>query len=292
MEPVVIIHGGVGGSARGDAEKEAVLIEIARRVYEVLCVEDARSAAFEALRLLEDAPAFNAGCGSKRQSDGVIRMSASIMDGETNRFAGVINVRKVQPVRLLKLLMEEPENTVLAGSSAEAYAVRKGLADDYDPYVEAVPGGDGPDGESKSGTVGVVALDAAGRIVAGTSTGGIGDEIPGRVSDAGTVAGNYACEAVGVSCTGIGEHIIYQAVAARLAARIQDGGEMVRAARKIIAEAERFRYRFGFIALDATGETVVTQTTGYRQSPVRFARAYAVGGEIRVETWRHRLRSV
>ena len=50
----------------------------------------------------------------------------------------------------------------------------------------------------------MVALDLNGYISAGTSTGGVGGEIPGRVSDSPTVAGNYANEFAGVSATGIG----------------------------------------------------------------------------------------
>lgn len=71
------------------------------------------------------------------------------------------------------------------------------------------------DKDKKFGTVGVVALDKAGNIAAGTSTGGMTNKKFGRVGDApiigaGTYANNKTC---GVSCTGHGEYFI-RAVAA------------------------------------------------------------------------------
>ena len=65
------------------------------------------------------------------------------------------------------------------------------------------------------GTVGVVALDRAGNIAAGTSTGGLQGKMPGRVGDspiigAGTYASNQSCA---VSATGAGEYFIRLGVA-------------------------------------------------------------------------------
>jgi L-asparaginase len=45
------------------------------------------------------------------------------------------------------------------------------------------------------------------KIAAATSTGGKGFEVPGRISDSATVAGNYANPFCGVSLTGVGERI-------------------------------------------------------------------------------------
>src|SRR5574337_934317 len=60
------------------------------------------------------------------------------------------------------------------------------------------------------GTVGAVALDQQGNIVAGTSTGGTCCKRPGRVGDSPLIGcGCYAdIEAGGVSCTGWGEAIM------------------------------------------------------------------------------------
>src|SRR3989442_464094 len=60
------------------------------------------------------------------------------------------------------------------------------------------------------GTVGAVALDRYGSLIAGTSTGGTCCKMPGRVGDSPLIGcGCYAdVEAGGVSCTGWGEAIM------------------------------------------------------------------------------------
>lgn len=59
------------------------------------------------------------------------------------------------------------------------------------------------------GTVGCVAIDREGRIVAGTSTGGLTNKRYGRVGDVPIIgAGTYASEVVAVSMTGWGEKIM------------------------------------------------------------------------------------
>jgi beta-aspartyl-peptidase (threonine type) len=70
---------------------------------------------------------------------------------------------------------------------------------------------------------GVVALDQAGNLAAGTRTGGTTWKMPGRVGDspligAGTYANNDGC---GISATGVGEYFIRNAVAADICARVR-----------------------------------------------------------------------
>src|SRR5208282_1518732 len=62
----------------------------------------------------------------------------------------------------------------------------------------------------EQGTVGAVALDLNGNLVAGTSTGGTCCKFPGRVGDSPLIGcGCYAdAESGGVSCTGHGEGIM------------------------------------------------------------------------------------
>jgi beta-aspartyl-peptidase (threonine type) len=73
----------------------------------------------------------------------------------------------------------------------------------------------------RSGTVGAVALDRDGRLVAGTSTGGSANKKWGRIGDSPVVgAGTYAGSHCGVSCTGWGEYFIRHAVAHDIQARM------------------------------------------------------------------------
>jgi L-asparaginase len=90
-----------------------------------------------------------------------------------------------------------------------------------------------------TGTIGVVALDVQGRLAAGTSTGGKGFERIGRVSDSAMPAGNYATGSAAVSCTGIGEHIMDECLAAKIVIRV--------------TEADEHKRDFGAIGIDASG---------------------------------------
>ena len=103
------------------------------------------------------------------------------------------------------------------------------------------------------GTVGCVALDADGKLAAATSTGGKGFEIPGRISDSATVAGNYVNAFCGVSLTGVGEDIVSNATAAKIVTRVTDGFTLERAFEKTFAELKPYDGFAGAIAIDNDG---------------------------------------
>ncbi|NET09846.1 MAG: isoaspartyl peptidase, partial [Symploca sp. SIO2B6] len=111
----------------------------------------------------------------------------------------------------------------------------------------------GDDTEAGRGTIGVVALDQNGQIVAGTSTGGKGFERVGRVSDSAMPAGNYATAQAGISCTGIGEDIIDECLAARIVVRVTDGLSLHDAFHRSFKEAESRHRDFGAIGIDNIG---------------------------------------
>jgi beta-aspartyl-peptidase (threonine type) len=126
--------------------------------------------------------------------------------------------------------MEKTPHVLLVGDGAEEFAKSQGieLVSPYYFYTErewkrfqdnqkAKKAGDG------HGTVGVVALDQAGNLAAGTSTGGTSLKMPGRVGDspiigAGTYANNDSCA---VSATGTGEYFMRNVVASDICARLR-----------------------------------------------------------------------
>lgn len=227
--------------------------------YPVLCKSGARTACIHAMRLLEDEALFNAGYGSKLQRDGTARMSAAFMDGRAGRFSGVINVENVRhPIDIAQILNRR-KHTVLAGQPAELFA-RSEQIPAFDPVTPHRLKEHQKRKRGETGTCGVVALGKDGRICVATSTGGIGYEVPGRVGDSPTVAGNYASSDCGVSCTGIGEHIINLAVAAKVSARVEDGQALGDVVDRLITEGNERSYRFGMIALDQAGCLKVGQT--------------------------------
>ena len=107
--------------------------------------------------------------------------------------------------------------------------------------------------EPRKGTIGVVALDCNGNIAAGTSTGGKGLERIGRVSDSAMPAGNYADASAGVSCTGIGEDIMEECLAAKVVIRVTDGMTLPEAMQKSMSESRSRKRELGAIAIARDG---------------------------------------
>ena len=277
--PLVIIHGGCGSyeSASIPYEKyDETLRPIVRKTYEILAKEGARSAAVEGLMLLENEEIFNAGTGSKLQRDGKARMSASFMDGKRKRFGAAINVENIRHPVELAFRLSSRKHSILAGVPATRFARNEEDMPKHDPVTEMRIQEFEERKEGESGTAGVVVLDASGRICAATSTGGIGYEIPGRVGDTPTIAGNFANAYCGISCTGIGEQIVNHSVAASVATRVEDGILLEDAVRRTLSKAKGKRDRFGLISLDRKGNWQVGQTESARV-------LYAVfdGSEIR-----------
>lgn len=260
----VIIHGGCGAresAAVSFNQYHEHLLPIIEKTYAYLAKTDnAIESALFAARLLEDDPIFNAGTGSRVQQDGEIRMSASIMDSIHNKFAAVINIQNVQhPADVAHSLMKQ-HHSILAGDEVTKFAHEKLGIKEYNPmtplryeeYLEAKKG--------LTGTIGVVVLDNNGAVCAITSTGGVGFEIPGRVGDSPTVAGNFASGVMGISCTGIGEHIVNQAVAAKVHTRVKDGMSLKKAVEISIKESDELGDYVGLIALDHQGNLSVGST--------------------------------
>ena len=95
----LVIQGGAGSLEGKTAEAQHIHLSLYRiweETFELLKKNTAEEAVIHGIRLLEDDPVFNAGTGSKLQSDGEVRMSAALMDGVKNRFSGVINVQNIR----------------------------------------------------------------------------------------------------------------------------------------------------------------------------------------------------
>ena len=253
----IIIHGGFFSESSTSPEtkeaKQKAVERIVKQSYDYLKTHSAVETVVYAVSLLEDDTLFNAGTGSQIQADGKIRMSASLMDGETQKMSGVINIEEVRnPILVAEILMNY-DDRVLGGSGATQFARQHG----FEKYSTEIPQRRS-EYEAKLlatriGTVGCVALDTSGKLAAATSTGGKGFEIPGRISDSATVAGNYANEFCGVSLTGVGEDIVSNATAAKIVTRVTDGFSLSEAFAKTFGELQRYDGFAGAIAIDHEG---------------------------------------
>lgn len=253
----IIIHGGFFSESSTNHEtkvaKQEALLRIAKDSYAYLQTHSAVETVVYAVSLLEDDELFNAGIGSQIQSDGKIRMSASLMDGATEKFSGVVNIEDVKnPIQVAQVLMKV-DDRVLGGSGATNFARQHG----FEVFSTEIPQRR-KEYEDKlaatgTGTVGCVALDVNGNLAAATSTGGKGFEIPGRISDSATVAGNYVNQHCGVSLTGVGEDIVSGAVATKIVTRVTDGFTLEKAFEKTFAELKPYDGFAGAIAIDKNG---------------------------------------
>ncbi|GCL36976.1 beta-aspartyl-peptidase [Sphaerospermopsis reniformis] len=277
IQPKLIIHGGAGSSLQGKGGLASVrrsLHTVIQEVYSLLITgATASDAVVRGCQMLEDDPRFNAGTGSVLQSDGQIRMSASLMDGTSGRFSGVINVARVKnPIEMALFLQNSPDRVLSDYGSSELarelqiptynaltdLRLNEWMQEREDNFKRTMAGVVAePEMAEMSnagrGTIGVVALDGYGQLAAGTSTGGKGFERIGRVSDSAMPAGNYATQYAGVSCTGIGEDIIDECLAAKIVIRVSDGMSLKEAMLRSFTEASKNERDLGAIALDATG---------------------------------------
>lgn len=284
---MLVIHGGAGTILKenmtADLERQyrEKLAEALEAGHAVLAAGRPALDAVEAsIRIMEDSPLFNAGKGAVFTHEGRNELDASIMEGKTRRAGAVAGVTIVRhPISAARAVMEKTRHVLLTGRGAELLATRSGL-EIVDPSYfwterrwkalqkelvkEQGASGSAADLEldsepfaHKFGTVGAVALDRAGNLAAGTSTGGTTNKRWGRVGDspiigAGTWADNDTCA---VSSTGDGEYFIRAAAAYDVAARMKYGGVSVgEAARAVIHETvPALGGGGGMIALDAQG---------------------------------------
>ena len=292
--PVAIaLHGGAGTIERGAMSEEleatyrAFLDDAITRGYEQLL--EGRSGldvVVNVIQLMEDSPLFNAGRGAVYTWEGTHELDASIMHGEhldAGAVAGVSTVKS--PIALARTVMEDSPHVMLAGAGAEAFALERGFdpvpaeyfaterrREALEAYKANEQAGLKPEADHKFGTVGVVVLDQAGNLVAGTSTGGMTGKRWGRIGDspvigAGTYADNRSCA---VSATGHGEYFIRHTVARDICARMQFGGMTLQEASSavIMEELVAANGEGGIVAVDPAGEVaLVFNTPGmYRAS--------------------------
>jgi beta-aspartyl-peptidase (threonine type) len=260
MQPArwgMVIHGGAGTISREQMtpEREAAyragLERALRAGYAVLQRGGPSLDAVQAaINVMEDDSLFNAGKGAVLNAEGNAELDAAIMNGATLAAGAVAGVHRVRnPITLARAVMEKSPHVMMVGDGAEIFARQQGITLVDPSYFITAPrraswerqraadsvraaSGRGmvvngpaysvPD-ERKFGTVGAVALDQAGNLAAGTSTGGTQMKRYGRVGDspiigAGTYANNRSC---GVSATGTGEYFIRNTVAHSICALVE-----------------------------------------------------------------------
>jgi beta-aspartyl-peptidase (threonine type) len=303
---VLMLHGGAGNYknlAPELLEARRAAITEAAEIGALILREGGKGldAVEAALRAMEDSGLFDAGRGAYYTREGVPELDASIMDGRTLQAGAVASVKHIaNPISLARMVMERTKHVMLVGTGAEDFARAQGVElvppyyffneREWKRYQEKKAG----EGKKPSaflprdrvyGTVGAVALDRAGNLAAGTTTGGTSYKMPGRVGDtpligAGTYANNESCA---VSGTGEGEFFIRNVVAADICERVrylhvpleQAAGDVV------MKELVDQHGEGGVIALDRQGHVATPfNTDGMIHATVR------ADGKIAIEVWK------
>lgn len=280
----IAVHGGAGAWEKDAHEpaQKGVLAAVQAGAAELAAGASALDAVVAAVVALENDPIFNAGTGSTLNIRGEVECDASVMEGHTLRGGAVAAVRGVRnPILLAREVLARTDHVLLAGAGAEELARLWGLATGNEPTEarrerwrkarEKLGAGKAPDSmphllellrahpelaAERRGTVGAVAVDAAGRCATATSTGGVLFKLPGRVGDTPILgAGSWADAAGAASATGQGE-LVMRTLTTRVACeRIAAGADAARAAREAIehTNAAVGSADLGLIVVDAAG---------------------------------------
>jgi len=256
--PALLLHGGAGVLADRAYDREIEHMAALARAGRNLMIEGASAldAVVATVKALEESGLYVAGKGSSPNRAGRYELDAAVMDGAT-RNAGAVSALEgfLSPVEAARAVMEQTPHVLLAGAGAAAFADEHGLARVADPARYYVPAA-APDTRAiPTGTVGCAAIDAAGRLAAATSTGGVLNKYWGRVGDTPIIgSGTWADERAAISCTGQGEFFMRANAAADVSARMRYAkASLAAACGGVLDDVARLGGEGGLIAVDSAG---------------------------------------
>lgn len=296
MKPAIIVHGGAWDIPQDEHESHIKGCRLAVLAgFKVLAAgQSALDAVEAAVTVLEDDPTFDAGIGSHLNEAGKVQLDAGMMDGATWQVGAVVAVEHLRnPIQVARLLLTSKYN-MLAGEGAVAWAARHGIAP-IDPALLIVPREQAryerirqkrAEARQSGGTVGAVAIDRQGNLVAGTSTGGTLFKPIGRVGDSPLPGCGYFADngSAAVSSTGRGEAIMRVQLARTAADFVAKSGDEIKtelfcepAKAAVRVLAERVQGEGGLIMIDQAGRV------GFAHNTPHLARAYMIDGMVEPE---------
>ncbi|HZV22420.1 MAG TPA: N(4)-(beta-N-acetylglucosaminyl)-L-asparaginase [Luteimonas sp.] len=223
-------------------------------------------------------------CGNPDR-DGVLTLDASIMDGD-GRCGAVAALEDIDhPVTVARRVMEKTPHVLLVGEGAQQFAMAQGFekkpllteearkawrewlkTSEYKPRINAERerrfDSAHPGDSSNHDTLGILALDANGRLAGACTTSGMAWKLHGRVGDSPIVgAGLYVDNEVGAAtASGVGEEMIRNAASFLVVELMRQGRSPAEACREAIERVVRKRpeasktLQVCFLALNRDGE--------------------------------------
>ena len=281
----IALHGGAGSVSKDMPEERKkayyAALEEALAIGEEILKNggSALDAVEQTIKYLEDNELFNAGRGSVFTSEGKNELDAAIMDGKALNAGAITGVTTVKnPISLARKVMEESRHVFFATDGAEKFADETDVERVDPEYFKTKRRYDAwkrvnketgynlellKNNSWKMGTVGCVALDKDGNLIAGTSTGGMTNKKYGRVGDVPIIgSGTYANDMVAVSATGWGERIMLNVSAHTLAAYMKYTGSDLDSSMDYLVDEVLNPKEAGFIAVDQHGNFSMRTNTG------------------------------
>ncbi|MGL4514861.1 MAG: N(4)-(beta-N-acetylglucosaminyl)-L-asparaginase [Lacipirellulaceae bacterium] len=225
------------------------------------------------VRVSESDPAVTSvGFGGLPDREGNVTLDACVMD-ETGACGSVACLSDIEhPISVARRVMEKTPHVLLVGDGALEFALAQGfpkrdlLTDvarqEWERWKAQHPDAiqERQINVENHDTVGMLALDAKGRLSGACSTSGMAWKLKGRVGDSPIIgAGLYVDDEVGAaSATGVGEAVIRVAGSFLVVELMRQGSSPQDACRlaveRVVAKNPDWReLQVGFIALDKRG---------------------------------------
>ncbi|WP_201314511.1 N(4)-(beta-N-acetylglucosaminyl)-L-asparaginase [Dyella sp. EPa41] len=217
--------------------------------------------------------------------DGHVTLDASIMDADGSCGAVAALEHIAHPIQVARRVMERTPHVLLVGDGALQFALEQGFKKEelltpeseqawkewlknahYQPSINSEVRDYGktgmPGGKDNHDTIGMLAIDASGRLAGACTTSGMAWKMRGRVGDSPIIgAGLYVDGDVGgATSTGVGEEVIRNAGSFLVVELMRQGRSPQEACQEAVMRIVKKRpnaskdLQVGFLAMNRHGE--------------------------------------
>lgn len=217
--------------------------------------------------------------------DGHVSLDASIMDADGSCGAVAALEHIAHPIQVARRVMERTPHVLLVGEGALQFALQQGFKKEdlltpeseqawkewlktahYQPSINSEVHDYGktgmPGGKDNHDTIGMLAIDAQGRLAGACTTSGMAWKLRGRVGDSPIIgAGLYVDGEVGAATsTGVGEEVIRNAGSFLVVELMRQGRTPQQACEEAVMRIVKKRpnaskdLQVGFLAINRHGE--------------------------------------